>query len=178
PWKQRAMHVDGRVASNPTNHDPPAILLPLENGTRTDSELPAHFGRHRDLTLCRELRLRARHPGYYYPGNVRRATPALEGGRLRWGALTDPRAIALLLTAGLQVRVPPGEPSTRQHESGLSPGSAAVVSEGSGLDAPEVGALSTESTQKAGSGPGLSAHSLRSVNRSTHVVAGVLAVLL
>ena len=55
------MDVFGRVATRTPDNDLITFLLPLENGTRTDSELPANLSRNGDLSLRGDFGLRSRH---------------------------------------------------------------------------------------------------------------------
>src|SRR6266571_2466653 len=58
------MHILRRITSCPTNHDLLTVIVPLQDRARADAEFPANLGRHRDLTLCGELRMSDRHARY------------------------------------------------------------------------------------------------------------------
>jgi len=60
--EQRPVHVFTGVPTSATHYDLSILVVPLENGSGTDAQLSADFGRHGDLALGRELRLRECHP--------------------------------------------------------------------------------------------------------------------
>src|SRR5262245_2622448 len=59
--KHRPMHVLRRITPCSANDDLFTVVVPLNDGSRTDPEFPANLGRHGDLTLRGELRMRQRH---------------------------------------------------------------------------------------------------------------------
>jgi len=50
------VNVLGTVATDASNHDPLALIQPLEDGSRPDAEPPTNRGGNRDLALRREPR--------------------------------------------------------------------------------------------------------------------------
>jgi len=53
--EQSAMNVLRGISPRPTHHNLLAIVVPFEDGTRADSQAPAHLRRYRDLSLRRQL---------------------------------------------------------------------------------------------------------------------------
>jgi hypothetical protein len=58
------MDVFRGVKAHAPDHDSLTVIVPLENRSRTDAELPPDFGGDRDLALCRELRMGKCHRVY------------------------------------------------------------------------------------------------------------------
>src|ERR1700755_2039067 len=59
--KQRTMNVIGRKPAGFAHHDLVPFLVPLENRSCPEPQLPANFGGNRDLPLCGQLRVRESH---------------------------------------------------------------------------------------------------------------------
>ena len=58
------MNILRRMAARLPHNDSVALIVPLQNRTRTDAKPLTYFGRYRDLTLCGELRMSDRHARY------------------------------------------------------------------------------------------------------------------
>src|SRR6185295_1589822 len=59
--EQGTVHIFGRIAARPPDHDASALLLPFQDRSRADAEPTADFSRYGDLTLRGELRMGDRH---------------------------------------------------------------------------------------------------------------------
>jgi hypothetical protein len=52
--EDRPVNLDGTVPPGPPDHDLIPLLVPFQQGTRPDTELPANLGGYRHLTLSRD----------------------------------------------------------------------------------------------------------------------------
>ena len=59
------MQIGGGKPSNTPDYDPLAFLMPLQRGTRANTELPPNRRRNRDLPLCSQTGMRNRHRLHY-----------------------------------------------------------------------------------------------------------------
>jgi hypothetical protein len=76
-WEEGIVYVFGREAPDPSDDDLAFLLVPLQDGTRADTELAPDFGRHGDLPLRCDFRVSDGHVVHYH-GNARASSAGTE----------------------------------------------------------------------------------------------------
>jgi hypothetical protein len=76
-----AVEIFGSELARAPNEDSPAVLIPLENRSWTDTQLSPHIGRYGNLSLSSEAGSCDRHALHYH-GNVKDKSVAVSAPRI------------------------------------------------------------------------------------------------